>query len=291
MTSMTLLSRLQYTLDQLDLGPRLAIGVSGGVDSMVLMHLCVKAGLRPEVVSLDHGLRPESASEVRLVQQAAQALQLPFNSSLLQLRPGSGLAARARQARMAVWEALPVDHVLLAHHQDDQAETVLDRLVRGAGARGLSGMALRSGRLVRPLLHESRAELVAWAERQGIGWVEDPSNRTGTRGWMRHQVLPLLEERRPGSAACIARSASHLAQDEAVLSGLASGLLDGQGLSLESLQAAPQALQRRALAQLLERERGDREHLSARLLDLSLELLNSKGGAVQVGGGWCFVLH
>lgn len=258
---------------------------------MVLMHLCARAGLRPEVVSLDHGIRKESASEVKLVQQAAHALKLPFSTRRLELHPGSGLAARARQARLDVWAELPVDHVLLAHHQDDQAETVLDRLSRGAGARGLSGMALRSGPLIRPLLGESRAELLQWAKQKGLWWVEDPSNTKGTRGWMRHRVLPLLEERRPGSAACIARSAAHLAQDEAVLSALASRLLDSTGLDLETLRQAPPALQRRALAQLLERERGERRELSAKLLDLSLELLSSERGVVEIGSGWRFVLH
>ena len=288
---MSLLSRFQHTIDQLELGPRLAIGVSGGLDSMVLMHLCARAGLRPEVVSLDHGLRQESASEVSLVQQAARALQLPFSSRRLELAPGAGLAERARRARLHVWRELPVDHVLLAHHQDDQAETVLDRLTRGAGARGLSGMAMRSGRLVRPLLEQSRSELVQWAEQQGIWWVEDPSNTKGTRGWMRHRVLPLLEERRPGSTACIARTARHSAQDEALLSALAAELLDSQGLVLETLRSAPPALQRRALAQLLERERGERRNLSAKLLDLSLELLSSERGVVEIGRGWRFVLH
>lgn len=258
---------------------------------MVLMHLCAKAGLNPDVVCLDHGLRPESADEVRWVRQAAQGLGLPFFTRQLHLSPGSALAARARMARTKVWNELHVDHVLLAHHQNDQAETVLDRLTRGAGARGLSGMALRSGRLVRPLLQESRLELEDWANRQGIAWVEDPSNTKGTRGWMRHRVLPLLEERRPGSTACIARSATHLAQDEAVLSGLAADLIDTQGIALDRLRAAAPSLQRRAVAQLLERERGDRQQLSARLLDLSLNLLDSKGGAVELGGGWRLILH
>lgn len=285
---MSLLSRFKTTLSALRLGDAPAVGVSGGLDSMVLMHLCARAGLRPLVVSIDHGLRKASASEVTLVAQSAASLGLPFQAHRLSLVPGAGIAARARDARLEIWAALPASAVLLAHHQDDQAETVLDRLCRGAGARGLSGMAQRSGKVLRPLLRESRESLLNWARRERIWWAEDPSNTQGTRGWMRHRVLPLLEERRPGSSACIARSAAHLAQDEDLLAAMAAPLLQGPGLSIAVVQSKHPALQRRALAQLLERERGERGALSARQLDLSVELLQ-RPGVVEVGQGWRFV--
>lgn len=285
---MSLLFRFENTLTELKLGSAPAVGVSGGVDSMVLMHLCARAGLRPLVVSIDHGLRPSSATEVTLVGQCAAGLGLPFQAHRLSLRPGAGIAARAREARQEIWAGVPGTELLLAHHQDDQAETVLDRLCRGAGAKGLSGMAMRSGKLVRPLLNEPRAALLAWAQRERIWWAEDPSNTQGTRGWMRHKVLPLLEERRPGSTGCIARSAKHLAQDEALLSSLAQPLLRPEGLWLTDLRHHHPAVQRRAFAALLERERGERESLTARQIDLCLELLH-RPGVVEVRRGWRFV--
>lgn len=116
--------------------PRYA-AVSGGVDSVVLLHALVALGQRPEVVSCDHGLRPEAADEVRFVEGLAQGLGLPCHVLRLEVGAGPDLASRARAARYAAWDALPAGDIALGHHQDDQAETVLDHLMRGAGAGGL----------------------------------------------------------------------------------------------------------------------------------------------------------
>jgi len=274
------------------LGGPLAVAVSGGVDSMTLMHLLVALGESPTVISLDHGIRPESADEVRFVGEAAAGLGLDFVSGALEVRGGSDLSARARAARYGFLDRWLAEHpgtaVALAHHRDDQAETVLDRLIRGAGAGGLSGMGWRRGRYIRPLLGEPRAALEAWARSAGVRWVEDPSNTKGTRGRLRFEVLPLLADVRAGAAAAIARTASLLAEDEALLRSLAAPLLAEDGVSLPQWVAAPGPLRRRAVLALVAATRGPSAPPSAAQIDAALGL-ESPGRAVALSGGWRLV--
>lgn len=286
---MALLETFKSALAALEPGPSLAVGVSGGVDSICLMHLCAQAGLHPLVVHLDHGLRPESAREGEEVARQAATLGLTFSGRCLKLPAGPNLAQRAREARLSVWDSLAVDHVLLAHHLDDQAETVIDRLARGASTRGLSGIPARRGKLLRPLLGVRRDELLAFARAQGLRWMEDPSNRRGTRGAIRHRVLPALIERRPGAAAAIARSARLMAQDEDLLSGLAAQLLGPQGIDAQAFSQAHPALQRRALVLLVERSRGHSREVSAAWLEAATTHLDGTKGVLELGDGWRLV--
>ncbi len=265
-------------------GP-LAVAVSGGVDSMVLMHILVELGQRPVVVTLDHGIRPESAEEVRSVAREAAALGLRCVQGRLEVAPGPDLAARARAARYAFLDARPEPTIALAHHRDDQAETVLDRLARGAGAGGLAGMAWRRGSYVRPLLEEPRAALEAWARGRGVRWVEDPSNVKGARGALRYTVLPALEAVRPGAAACVARSAALLAEDEALLRSLAGALLAADGVDLARFREAPDPLRRRALLGLVLRTRGERDGIASAQIQAALGLTRP-GAALDLPGGW-----
>ena len=125
-------------------GDRVLLAVSGGVDSMVLLHVVHQMrdahGGALSVASIDHGLRPESAFEVEQVGRATAALGLPFQPFTLNLEAGSNLQARARDARQAALVSLGTDRIATGHHLDDQAETVLFHLLRGSGARGLQGM-------------------------------------------------------------------------------------------------------------------------------------------------------
>jgi tRNA(Ile)-lysidine synthase len=171
-------------------------------------------GAHLEVASIDHGLRPESAGEVAQVGRRTHALGLPFHSLHLDMEPGPGVQLRARELRRASLESIGADRIALAHHRDDQAETVLHHLTRGSGPRGLQGMASRQGGWVRPLLREPRSVLRAWAELRGLRWIEDPSNPTSLRGRMRSDLFPILEEIRPGATAALARSARLLARED-----------------------------------------------------------------------------
>ncbi|MNF79988.1 tRNA(Ile)-lysidine synthase [compost metagenome] len=189
----------------------------------------------------------------------------------VQVTAGASIEQAAREARYAAFaEALGGGDVLLvAQHRDDQAETLLLRLLRGAGVRGLAAMPasrpLASGTLLRPLLGVARAELEAWARAQGLQWIEDPSNRDTrlARNFLRHEILPRLTQCWPAVSAVLARDAEQLAEAAALLGELAA--LDLQAaaapaqpdwLRLPSLQLAPllalsEARQRNALREWL----------------------------------------
>jgi tRNA(Ile)-lysidine synthase len=200
------------TLRVLELeGRAIAVACSGGVDSVVLAHALHESGVRLSIAHVHHGLRGEDAdADAAFVAALAKRLALPFaqrrvdprarvaTAGSSRVRPTVQEAARRLRAealRDAAGE-LGADHVALAHNADDQAETVLLRLLRGTGPEGLGGIAERSpdGFFVRPLLGVARREILAHAERRGIEWREDPSNadRRYARARLRHEWLPGL---------------------------------------------------------------------------------------------------
>lgn len=171
--------------DGLPAGETIGVAVSGGGDSTALLHLCLAAGLRVEAVTVDHGLRSESAAEAATVARDCAALGVPHVVARWEHGPVAGnLMDAARRARMALIADRARDrgigHVALGHTRDDQAETVLMGLARQAGLAGLSGMRVRweEGGVVfhRPLLAAGREELRDWLRERGVPWVEDPTN-------------------------------------------------------------------------------------------------------------------
>lgn len=211
--------------------PRLGVAVSGGGDSVALLVLladwAAARGLALAAVTVDHGLRPESASEAAAVGRLAADLGLPHDVLRWERSPDEGgnlqdAARRARLRLIANWaSARDVGAVALGHTQDDQAETVLLRLARGSGVDGLSAMApvrLRAGlRWIRPLLGVTRADLRAELRRRGIGWVEDPSNEDPRFDRVRaRQALRLLAPLGI-DAARLADTARHMATARAAL--------------------------------------------------------------------------
>ncbi len=269
-------------LDAIDeLEGRLAVAVSGGVDSVALLTALRELGHDPTVLHFHHGTRAENDEEWELVKALAGKA---FRGHRLDLKPGPDLQLRARRARYAVMDAAPFDTICLGHHLDDQAETVLDRLCRGAGAGGLSGMPRRRGRYLRPWLALPRTSIVDFARSRGLRWMEDPTNRRGTRGVLRHEVLPELERLRPGSSAAIARSAGLLALDETFLRELAAPLVGPEGIDTAALSEAPEPLARRAVRALVLRTRG-LEDLASCHIDAALA-----GRGVQLPGGWILAI-
>lgn len=228
-------------------GHRVAVAVSGGLDSVCLLDLLLETrrwhGARLSVVTVDHGLHPQSAQHAAFVERLAAAADLPCATIRLDLHSRSESAAR--DGRYAAFDALPVDRVALGHHRDDQAETLLLQLLRGSGARGLGGMRPARGRYVRPLLDVSRAELETWARWRGLEWVDDPTNADARylRNRLRRELMPLLEALRPGAAASLARSARGCAEDDACLEGM---IPDGE-LDATWVANGPPALVWRAL--------------------------------------------
>jgi tRNA(Ile)-lysidine synthase len=195
------------------------LAFSGGPDSACLLHLLLDRGLGPRlrVVHVDHGLDDASAERARSARALAERLGADCRIERLARdeATGGGPEAAARRARYQRLCALmrPGDHLLTAHHADDQVETVLLRLLRGAGPTGLAGMAglrpLPPGFLARPLLRCTRADILAYLEARGIEPVDDPSNRDPSfdRNYLRHRVLPAIARRWPGYRSAVLRAA------------------------------------------------------------------------------------
>lgn len=225
-----LLDRLGRSLAELPGAPRnFAVAFSGGADSTVLLAAICRLTPRPEVRALhvDHGLHPDSKTWERRCRAAAAALGVGYRSLRCPVEavPGESLEARAREVRYrALTELLaPGETLLTAHHADDQLETVMLRLLRGAGVKGLRGIAplqpLGAGYLARPLLGVSRAEILAAARNWGLEWIEDPSNRDTRfdRNYVRAELIPRITERWPAAARTVGRAASQMAEAQQIL--------------------------------------------------------------------------
>jgi len=214
--------------------------VSGGADSVALLVLASAHSTDVTAWHVDHGLREGSSTEAQIVSDIAIALGSKFESRTVVVEVGSNLEARAREARFA---ELPHD-VMTGHTADDQAETVLVNLLRGAGMRGLSGM--QSGPS-HPILQLRRSDTVALCEALGISVFHDPSNDDDRfqRNRIRHEVLPLLQSISLRDVVpVITRQAELLRDDDSLLDELASAI---DPTDAKAISAAPQALARRAL--------------------------------------------
>lgn len=237
--------------------PALVLAVSGGPDSVALMWLAARwrraLARGPEliVVTVDHGLRPEAAREAREVKRLATELGLPHRTLRWRgAKPKTGLPAAAREARYRLLveaaRAIGASHVLTAHTRDDQAETLVMRLLRGSGLAGLSAMAFLSERdgivLARPLLDVPKAQLVATLKRAKVSFADDPTNRdiAYTRPRLR-ALLPLLAAE-GGDVRTLARLAARLARANAAVEVLADGA--ERFLRLRDRGDAPQAGER-----------------------------------------------
>ncbi|MEQ9569447.1 MAG: tRNA lysidine(34) synthetase TilS, partial [Longimicrobiales bacterium] len=211
------------------------VGCSGGIDSMVLLHVLRFAAGREAgtlvVAHFDHAMRPDSAADAAWVRGVCRAWGVAHREARAAAVPrGEG---EARTARWAFLEAVAAEvgasGVATAHHADDQVETVLHHLIRGTGLRGLAGMAGRAGGRIRPLLPEPRAEIRRWAVAAGLAWRDDPTNArpVGPRNRIRHEVVPLLESLRPGSTRGVLRTARLVAREERALRQAEDHLLPG----------------------------------------------------------------
>ncbi|HEX4539360.1 MAG TPA: tRNA lysidine(34) synthetase TilS [Acidimicrobiales bacterium] len=257
-------------------GSALSCAVSGGADSLGLLALATEAGCAVTAVHVDHGLRAGSAGEAGVVEDAARRFGARFRAERLALSPGPNLEARARAARLAV---LPAD-VATGHTADDQAETMVLNLVRGAAAGGLGGMRL--GRR-HPILRLRRAETVAVCRHLGLTPVVDPTNADPThrRNRVRHEVMPLLDEvAQRDVIPVLTRQAALLADEAEYLDSLAAGLDPTDG---GALARAPAALARRAVRTWL---RGDGPYApTADAVERVLDVARGGGRACEVGAG------
>ena len=252
-------------------GTVVTCAVSGGADSLALLVLAVAAGCEVTAVHVDHGLRPGSAQEAGVVRQAAARLGAGFRAEKVDVTPGPNLEARARAVRYAV---LPPD-VLTGHTADDQAETVLLNLLRGAGLDGLAGMRPEG----HPILALRRRETEAVCAAEGLAPVVDPSNADPAhrRNRVRHELLPLLNDiAQRDVVAVLARQAALLRDEAGALDAVTVDPTDAAALA-----AAPPALARRAVRRWLT---GDHPPDSA-TVERVLEVARKQAKAADVGGG------
>lgn len=234
-------------MQQLQQHRQFLVAFSGGLDSTVLLHQLVcwrqqEPGISLRAIHIHHGISQNADRWVEHCQQLCAEWQVPLVVERVTLmQGGAGLEAEARAARyQAFREALlPGEVLLTAQHLDDQSETLLLALKRGSGPAGLSAMPVSATfadtQLIRPLLHETRATLLLWAQRYGLRWIEDESNQDDAydRNFLRLHVLPLLNARWPHFAEAAARSAALCGEQEQLLDELLadelSRLLDENG--------------------------------------------------------------
>jgi len=235
---------LERALAAFPVESRFLIAFSGGVDSVVLLHAAV-ASLGPDrciAAHINHGLSPDADAWQMRCAEFADALGVSFTSRRVRVHRGSAssLEASARDARYQALSALyaeyGVDALLLGQHADDQAETVVLQLLRGAGLPGLAAMGAQASdgygmTRLRPLLACTRSEIDAYARQHALSWVEDASNLDTryARNALRHEVMPHLQQHFPGYRESLARAARHAADAQVLLEDLASLDLEAVG--------------------------------------------------------------
>jgi tRNA(Ile)-lysidine synthase len=246
-------------------GDRLTVGLSGGVDSIVLLDILrrLRARLRVKLSALhvNHRLSRNAVHWAAFCRRASRAHGVPCRVVEVSVRRSNSIEGAARAARYAVFAREPCDYLLLAQHQDDQVETVLLQLLRGTGVRGLAGMPLmrkdEGARILRPLLDVTRTEILDYAKARGLKWIEDESNRDTqfTRNFLRHEVLPAIARRFPAYRAAVARAAGHLGDAAGLLDDLAAAdgadYLEHGTLAVAGLARLPQPRARNLLRHFL----------------------------------------
>lgn len=276
----------------------LCVALSGGVDSTALLAALAAVHPRPthvRALHVDHGLRPTSREWAQHCRTLGQRLHIPLHvlTTRVKVPRGASLEAAAREARYELLASAlqPRECLLLAHHADDQLETVLLQLLRGSGLPGLAAMPavapFAHGLLVRPLLSRSRAELESWARAQELTWIEDDSNldETLNRNYLRRRILPLIHERWPGGATAVARSARHAAAAQSLLDSLARADIErashGESLRVKTLRALPAERLNNALRFWIARA-GARAPDTRRLEEITGPLMSARDDANPV---------
>lgn len=244
-------------------GQRLVLGLSGGLDSVVLLHLLLRLrddiGVSLAAVHVHHDLSANADVWQVFCERLCQGWDIPLRVARVQVdrESGAGIECAARKARYEAFATEAADWIVLAQHRDDQAETLLFNLLRGAGVRGAAAMQMARDNILRPLLGLGRSEIEAYGRQLGLQWIEDESNSDThySRNFIRHEIMPRLAARFPAVKANFAAAAGRFAEAQVLLDELA--LLDlGQiparfPLPLTCLQGLSEARARNVLRLLL----------------------------------------
>ncbi|MDD2721947.1 MAG: tRNA lysidine(34) synthetase TilS [Gallionella sp.] len=284
-------------------GSTILAGLSGGVDSVVLLHilsrLAPRHAWRLSALHVHHGISPNADQWAAFCAELCEGLAIPLSIERVDIAPlrAHGIEAAARKLRHAAFARQSCDFVALAHHADDQAETLLLQLLRGAGVKGAAAMPLLSAatpRRVRPLLHCSRQQILDYAAAHDLRWIEDESNADASypRNFLRHRLLPLLAERFPAYRDTLGRSAQHFAEADGLLDELAAqdaaDGMQGGTLSLAALQALSPPRAKNLLRYFLHRAAAPMPQ-AVQLDDMLRQLCGARDDAavcVAFGGAW-----
>jgi tRNA(Ile)-lysidine synthase len=275
--------------------PRVAVAFSGGIDSTVLAHALAKHRRRFAALRLfhvDHGLQSASRDWSRHCATVARRLRLPFVplEATIRRKRGESPEAAARDARYALLAMVlePGEVLVTAHHRDDQVETLLLQLFRGAGVAGLAAMPaiaeFGAARICRPLLDTTREDIERYSREHRLTWVDDPTNMETqfARNFLRAKVLPVIRQQWKGVDAAIARSAAHMAEATRLLGGLGRAdyarVADGDGVNVAALRALPPARRRNALRAYIASLNVESPPTS-RMAELAGALLTARGDA------------
>jgi len=288
-------------------GDSLVLGLSGGVDSIVLLEvlagLAPRIGFRLQALHVNHQLSPNAAAWVRFCRAECRSREVRLRVVKVDVERANSTERAAREARYAALLATRAEHVALAHNQDDQGETVLLHLLRGAGVKGLAAMPLVRNlhssspvphpSIVRPFLEVTRVQIERYAKRRKLRWIEDESNDDTryTRNWVRREVLPRIAQRVPAYRETLARAAANLREAAMLLDELArmdaNAASDGSGLRVEPLRALGAPRAKNVLRYLID-TRGWRMPDAARLTEGLRQALSARPSAnVAVDLGSC----
>jgi tRNA(Ile)-lysidine synthase len=274
-------------------GAPLLVLLSGGGDSVCLLDVALRLGARVSALHVNYRLRAGADEDERFVRELCERLGVPLVVERVPLsEAGGNLQERAREARYALAERRAEGDYAAAHTASDQAETLLYRLAVSPGSRALHGMAPRRGRLVRPLLDVTRAEVRDYLGARGLEWREDPSNadRRFARARVRHDVLSQLRDLSPAAERTIAETARQLREEGELVESAADDALEelggGPAISLAELRRLPAALRRLVLRRLAERAAGDAARPLSRREAEEIAALGGHGTrALDLGGG------
>lgn len=275
-------------------GERIVLGLSGGIDSVVLLSVFRKIapilGVRLSCLHVNHGISPNAAKWAEFCSDLCLKWDVPLSIVRVDISPhlDQGIEAAARFARHAEFERRDERWILLAQHQDDQAETMLLQLFRGAGIKGLAAMGevghLPGKKLLRPLLAVQRREIEAYAKNKGLEWIDDESNldQRYDRNYIRHCLSPLIEARYPAFKKTLSRSSRLFAESSDLLSELAQidavGAMDRMALNASRLAELPGPRAKNLLRYFLE-TCGLRMPSERRLLEMLKQLRNARRDA------------
>ena len=271
----------RWLKEQLPSGAEILCAVSGGRDSMALLHLLLDCGYKVTAAHLHHGLRgPEADRDQIFVRDYCREHEIPFRTAQVDVgkyaaQNGLSVEEAARQLRynflVKTAFELGLDCVATGHQLEDQAETILLNLTRGTGADGLRGIARRKGIFLRPLLRTSREEIAQYVQDHAVPYVEDGSNQnlTYSRNRIRQRVLPELEQINPSLCEHLSHTAHILAEESHLLDRLVVGMLpaeetaDGLSADFATFRSAELALRRRMARLLVGRMPGGKKDLTA----------------------------